>query len=126
MRKLMDFLGDLARDERIPLQNRMVLAGLLLYLLTPIDFLPDFIPVLGWLDDVFVTLLVLDHIFNSADTDIILEHYPWNKQGFRKMKGYVERLSWLVPPRVKSFVFRQASRLALEELKQPQSIPKGK
>lgn len=119
MRKLIDFIKDLAGDERIPLQNRVVLGGLLLYLMTPIDIVPDFIPILGWLDDFFITLIVLDYVFNSADTELILEHYPWNKQSFRKMKTYVERLSWLVPPRVKTMLFRQASKLALEKQKHP-------
>jgi uncharacterized membrane protein YkvA (DUF1232 family) len=115
MRKLIDFLRDIAEDERIPLKNRIVLGGLLAYLLTPIDLIPDFIPIIGWLDDAFVTLLILDYVFNSADTEIILQHYPWNKKGFRSMRIYVERLSWLVPPRLKSILFSQARKLALEK-----------
>jgi uncharacterized membrane protein YkvA (DUF1232 family) len=115
MRKLVDFLRDLAEDTRIPFRNRVVFMGLLLYLLTPIDIIPDFIPILGWLDDAFVSLLVLDYIFNSTDSDLILEHYPWNKEGFNKMKIYVQRLSWLIPPRVKKIVFTQASHLALKK-----------
>jgi uncharacterized membrane protein YkvA (DUF1232 family) len=115
MNKLIDFVRDVAEDNRIPLQNRIVLGGLLMYLVTPIDIIPDFIPILGWLDDAFVTLLVLDYIFNSNDTDLILQHYPWNKASFNKMKNYVNRLSWLIPPRVKSILFRHASRLALEK-----------
>jgi uncharacterized membrane protein YkvA (DUF1232 family) len=117
MRKLIEFLTDLAEDERISLQNRVVLGGLILYLLTPVDIVPDFIPILGWLDDVFVTLLIMDYVFNSADTDLILEHYPWNKKNFQKVKSYAQRLSFLVPNSVKNFLFRQASRLAIEENK---------
>ena len=92
MSKLVDFVRSLAEDERIPLRNRVVLGGLLTYLLTPIDIIPDFIPILGWLDDAFITLVILDYIFNSADTDLILEHYPWNKDRFRRMQTYVDRL----------------------------------
>jgi uncharacterized membrane protein YkvA (DUF1232 family) len=115
MRKLIDFIRDLIADERIPLRNRVVLSGLLMYLLTPIDIIPEFIPILGWLDDAFVTLLILDYVFNSTDTDLIMDHYPWNKQGFRKMKMYVERLSWLVPARVKNILFSHASQIALKK-----------
>ena len=115
MSKLIDFVRDVAEDNRIPLQNRIVLGGLLVYLVTPIDIIPDFIPILGWLDDAFVTLLILDYIFNSADSELILRHYPWNKQSFNKMKTYVDRLSWLIPSRVKTILFRQASQLALEK-----------
>jgi uncharacterized membrane protein YkvA (DUF1232 family) len=109
----MQFLKDIADDERIPVQNRVVLGGLLLYLMTPIDLIPDFIPIVGWLDDAFVTLIILDYVFNSADSSRILQHYPWNKKNFEKMKTYVERLSWLIPPRVKNTLFREATRLSI-------------
>jgi uncharacterized membrane protein YkvA (DUF1232 family) len=113
MSKLIDFVRDVAQDNRIPLQNRIVLGGLLTYLITPVDIIPDFIPILGWLDDAFVTVLILDYVFNSADSDLILQHYPWNKLHFGKMKVYAERLSWLVPRRVKRILFRNVTRLAL-------------
>ncbi len=115
MRKLFEFLRDVAEDERIPMQNRVVLGGLLLYILTPIDLIPDFVPILGWLDDAFVTLVILDYVFNSADSEIILQHYPWNKSSFRSVKTYVDRLSWLVPQRVKNILFRHARKLSLEK-----------
>ena len=113
MRKWIEFIREVAEDERIPMQNRVVLGGLLLYLLTPLDLLPDFIPILGWLDDVLVTLLVLDYVFNSGDTKYILEHYPGNRESFERVKSYVERLAWLVPSRLKRLLFDQANRLAL-------------
>jgi len=114
MRKLFDFIRDIKDDERIPVQNRLMLGGLLIYLLTPVDIIPDWIPILGWIDDAFVTVIVLDYIFNSADSELILEHYPWNKRGFRSMKNYVARMSWMVPPTVKRILFRQAERYALK------------
>ncbi len=117
MRKLFDFVRDVAEDKRIPLQNRVVLGGLLVYLMTPIDIVPDFIPILGWLDDAFITLIIMDYIFNSADSDLILQHYPWNKKHFQKMKIYVDRLSWMVPERLKRTLFRHASQLAIAKKK---------
>jgi uncharacterized membrane protein YkvA (DUF1232 family) len=113
MSKLIDFVRDVADDDRIPLQNRIVLGGLLVYLVTPFDIIPDFIPILGWLDDAFVTVLIMDYVFNSADSELILQHYPWNKKHFETMKVYAERLSWLVPARLKRILFRNATRLAL-------------
>ena len=113
--KIVDFVKSVAADERIPLQNRVILGGLLMYLMTPIDLIPDFIPIIGWLDDAFISILILDYVFNSADTEIILEHYPWNKQHFKKMRTYADRLSWLIPSGLKKLLFRQAKRLAVEK-----------
>jgi len=117
MRKFIEFVRDIAEDNRIPMKNRMVLGGLVLYLMTPFDIIPDFIPIIGWLDDAFVLIIVLDYIFNSADSDLILQHYPWNKKNFNKMKTYVQRLSWLVPERVKQVLFSAANQLALTRKK---------
>jgi len=113
--KIIDFVKGVAGDDRIPFQNRVILGGLVAYLVTPIDLIPDFIPIIGWLDDAFVTILILDYVFNSADSEVILEHYPWNKQNFKKMRMYVERLAWLVPSGLKKLLFRQAKRLAVEK-----------
>jgi uncharacterized membrane protein YkvA (DUF1232 family) len=115
MHKLMNFLRALSEDDRIPLQNRLVLGGLLIYLVTPIDIIPDFIPILGWLDDAFVTILILDYVFNSADTETILAHYPWSKKHFGRMRTYAERLSWMIPERLKKILFKQARNLSLSK-----------
>ena len=113
MKKFINFLKAVSKDERIPLQNRVVLGGLLMYLLTPVDIIPEFIPILGWLDDAFFTVVVLDYVFNSADTDLILDHYPWSRTHFDRMKTFAERLSWMVPSRLKKMLFKEATRLAL-------------
>lgn len=47
----------LMRNRRVPLPAKLILPALVLYLMTPIDLIPDFIPVLGYLDDVLVIIL---------------------------------------------------------------------
>lgn len=44
----------LMRDERVPLSVKLIPIGILLYLLSPIDLIPDFIPFLGVVDDVAI------------------------------------------------------------------------
>ena len=46
-------------DPATPRRHRWLVAGLLAYLASPIDLIPDFIPVLGYLDDVLLIWLVL-------------------------------------------------------------------
>src|SRR4051812_30441212 len=43
-----------ARDRRVPLLAKIVAAGVAAYALSPIDLIPDFIPVLGYLDDLVI------------------------------------------------------------------------
>lgn len=49
----------LLRDRRVPLPAKLVLPGMAAYLLMPIDLIPDFIPLLGQLDDLLVLILGL-------------------------------------------------------------------
>lgn len=64
----------LLRDPRVPKRHKSLLVLLAAYLVNPIDIIPDFIPVLGQLDDVAVILLVLDLFIHSAPKEVVDEH----------------------------------------------------
>jgi uncharacterized membrane protein YkvA (DUF1232 family) len=52
------------------MEKIFVFGAWLIYVISPIDFLPDFVPVIGWLDDVGVSLLVIafiNHRINKVD-----------------------------------------------------------
>lgn len=63
-------------DPRVPRSRRLILAALLLYLLLPIDIVPDFIPVIGQLDDVLVAALALRYALRSGGPELLREHWP--------------------------------------------------
>jgi len=64
----------LARDSRIPLAIRAIPPALILYLATPIDLIPDFIPVLGHLDDVLVAIIGLGFLLRFTPRSVLEEH----------------------------------------------------
>lgn len=64
----------LARDERVPGAQKLILVGIVGYLLMPIDIIPDFLPILGQLDDVAIVLLGLDFFIKAAPADVVDEH----------------------------------------------------
>ena len=64
----------LLRDGRVPAQQKLILVGIGAYLFFPIDLIPDFVPVLGQLDDLAVVLLGLDLFIRSAPEAIVAEH----------------------------------------------------
>jgi len=66
----------LLADERIPRRRKLALVALLGYLASPIDLVPDFIPVAGQLDDALAVVLVLRFVLRSADDDLLAEHWP--------------------------------------------------
>jgi uncharacterized membrane protein YkvA (DUF1232 family) len=66
----------LLREPRVPRRSKVVLALLIGYLASPIDLVPDFIPVAGHLDDAIVVALALRTILRAAGQDLLREHWP--------------------------------------------------
>jgi len=64
----------LLRDARVPLPARLVLPGVGLYLLMPLDLIPDFIPVIGYLDDLLVVVLGLWLFLRLCPRELFDEH----------------------------------------------------
>jgi uncharacterized membrane protein YkvA (DUF1232 family) len=66
----------LARDRRVPLLRRLQLVVLGAYLVSPIDLVPDFIPVVGQLDDAAIAAVVLRGVVRAAGPEVVAEHWP--------------------------------------------------
>ena len=65
----------LARDRTVPRRARVILWLLALYLLMPIDLVPDFIPVVGYADDVIVAALALRAAVRAAGVEVVDRHW---------------------------------------------------
>jgi len=63
-------------DSRVRARWKVASAFALVYLAFPIDLVPDFIPVLGQLDDAVVVALVLRGLLRSAGPRLMREHWP--------------------------------------------------
>jgi len=65
----------LLRDPRVPRGPKIVLAGSIVWLISPIDLLPEFLPVLGPLDDAVVAALALRYVVRRAGVEVAREHW---------------------------------------------------
>jgi uncharacterized membrane protein YkvA (DUF1232 family) len=66
---------DLMKDARVPRSAKLWLGFAALWLASPIDLLPEFLPVIGPLDDAIVAAAVLRHLVRRAGTEVVLEHW---------------------------------------------------
>jgi uncharacterized membrane protein YkvA (DUF1232 family) len=76
-------LTRLVRDERVPRRAKWPLLLLLPYLASPIDLIPDVIPVLGQLDDAAFVALALRRVVRLAGPSVVTELWPGSERGLR-------------------------------------------
>ena len=79
-------LRALAADPTVPRGVRYRLSALVLYLLVPIDVVPDFIPVVGYADDAVVVALGLRWVVRAAGVEALDRHWSGSDQGLAVVK----------------------------------------
>lgn len=94
--ELIAFVPDLLRlvrsllaDRSAPLAIRAALAVLLVWLVSPIDLIPEFIPVLGPLDDVLVAVIVLRFVRRRLGLEALRARWGGSEAGFRLLERMV-------------------------------------
>jgi uncharacterized membrane protein YkvA (DUF1232 family) len=78
MKELPNFLrllGGLLTDVRVSTTDKLLVAGAIGYILLPMDIVPDFIPFLGEIDDIFLLVLALQRLIGNTGRAILLEHW---------------------------------------------------
>jgi uncharacterized membrane protein YkvA (DUF1232 family) len=60
-------------DPRVPRRSKIALGMAAAYVASPIDILPEFIPVIGWLDDLLILTYVLDRVIDRAGPEVVEE-----------------------------------------------------
>ena len=86
MRSLITFLPNLLKllyrllvDARVSRTDKAILAGTILYVISPIDFIPDFIPFIGQVDDMYLIAIALLRLLNRVPEDVVRDH--WDGEG---------------------------------------------
>lgn len=68
-------LGGLITDPRVALLDKLLVAGAMVYIAMPLDLIPDFIPFLGEVDDVFILVLALQRLVSNAGRKVLQSHW---------------------------------------------------
>jgi uncharacterized membrane protein YkvA (DUF1232 family) len=83
---LLRLLRRLAADPDLPRGVRVRLVLLLAYLAVPIDVIPDFVPVIGYADDVIVIGLTLLSVVRRAGPQVVARHWPGTPEGLETVR----------------------------------------
>ena len=75
----------LMRDPRVPRGSKVLLGLGALWLLSPIDLIPEFVPVAGPLDDAIVAAFVLRHVVKGAGRAVVSEHWAGSPETLERI-----------------------------------------
>ena len=103
---LAKLLVRLARDPRVPVRAKVVAAAAAAYAISPIDLVPDFIPLIGRGDDVVVVALALDFLIAEAGVAVVREHWDGSDEVLSLVVDVVGMVAGLVPRPVRIAINR--------------------
>lgn len=72
---LLGLFTGLLRDDRVPRRTKFFLALALAWIASPLDLIPEFLPVVGALDDAVIAALVLRSVVKRAGRGVVAEHW---------------------------------------------------
>ena len=107
--QLAGLIARLVADPAVPRRVKVILAVTAVLLASPIDLIPDFIPVVGYLDDVLLAAVVLDGLLNHVSRDLILRYWPGDAASLERVAAVAAHVAAWVPRRVKARVFGGAA-----------------
>jgi len=68
-------LGRLLKDARVPTAEKALFLGAIVYVISPIDLIPDIFPFIGQVDDIYIVALTLLRLVNRTDETVVREHW---------------------------------------------------
>ncbi|MGQ0712273.1 MAG: YkvA family protein [Gemmatimonadaceae bacterium] len=68
-------LGGLLTDRRVSGVDKLLVAGAVFYIIAPMDLLPDFVPFLGEVDDVYLLMLALQRLIANAGRRVVADYW---------------------------------------------------
>ncbi|MBX7174861.1 MAG: DUF1232 domain-containing protein [Pyrinomonadaceae bacterium] len=68
-------LGRLLKDSRVPTVEKALFVAAIVYVISPLDFIPDVFPFIGQVDDIYVVALTLLRLVNRSDENVVREHW---------------------------------------------------
>jgi uncharacterized membrane protein YkvA (DUF1232 family) len=94
----------LFKDSRVPLAEKALLIGVIAYVISPLDLIPDFVPFVGQVDDLYLIALVVLRMLSRTSDDVLREH--WDGRGdLAATVDKIERAArYILPKRIRNIL----------------------
>jgi uncharacterized membrane protein YkvA (DUF1232 family) len=87
-------------DKRVPRTERALLAAAVIYAIIPFDFIPDMIPFVGQIDDIFLISLTILRLIDRTDDAVVREHWRGGGDIVQLVESVATIAPLLMPKRV--------------------------
>lgn len=96
-------LGGLMMDARVHAVDKVLVGAAIAYILLPVDMLPDFIPFLGEVDDVYLLVLALQRLVANAGRAVLTEHWHGDRAELSdlNLQAALSAAAFFLPRRVR-------------------------
>ena len=82
-------LRSIITDSNAPKDVRLVIGLLFVWIISPIDLIPEFIPVIGPFDDVVVAILALRYVRRRLGIDDLRQRWSGSAEGFALLERVI-------------------------------------
>jgi uncharacterized membrane protein YkvA (DUF1232 family) len=96
-------LFGLVTDPRVAMVDKLLVLGAVAYIITPIDLIPDFIPFLGEVDDVYLLVIALQRLISNAGRMVLLDHWGGEAEDLAdlNLRGALSAAAFFLPRRIR-------------------------
>lgn len=101
-------LWGLARDSRVAMVDKLLVVAAALYIVSPIDVIPDFIPFLGQVDDLYLLVLALQRMVSRAGRAVLRDHWTGDSDAISSLNlsATLAAAAFFLPPSIRRRVKR--------------------
>ena len=108
--RLLALAVKLGFDKDVPWETKSAMGVALLYIVSPIDGIPDFIPVVGQVEDILVGMLLIDGMVNHIDRDVVLRHWTGRPETLDAIGRTTRKVTAIMPGFIRNRVMKKAFR----------------
>jgi len=96
-------LFGLLTDRRVATIDKVLVGAAIAYIIAPVDLIPDFIPFLGEVDDVFLLVTALQRLISNAGKSVVLQYWIGNPADLAAMnlRQVLMAASFFLPRRMR-------------------------
>lgn len=99
-------LTRLMRDRRVSMRRKAFIGAVLIYVISPVDLVPDFVIGIGRLDDLVLVSLAVDHLMSGTDEAVVREHWDGTEDGLDLIRSAFGWAASIIPDSVRSVLPR--------------------